>query len=244
MKLNYRDRGILLGILAVAILLLGIFLLIKPKANDIKTDNARLETVKAEWDEIETKISEIEPLQEAIRQAYKDASDLAGDFVDVTLVNETYELDQFMQPYIDECDLEVSAVDLANTNTQELSYYFFTPEVLTSSMLDAADINGNYQSAIDSVQAESNALSERTAETVMCTQYGFMAKGTKENIWNFMDKINGLNKAILIDSVNIADYTFGETARLAGDIEADDRSDVTFVINIYSVFEMDEPVVD
>lgn len=244
MKLNYRDSMILIGVLSVAILLAGFFLFVKPKIQEIKDDNATLETVEAEWQGIEAKINEIGPLQDAIKQAYTDATALASDFVDENLVNQTFELDQFMQPYVDECNLEASVVDLADTSTQTLAYYYFTPSVLTSSMFDAADVNGAFAAEIADAQAESNALSQRTAETVMCTKYGVSAKGTRENIWAFMEKINSLDTTILIDSVSITDYTFGEKEREAGIADVDDTSEVTFVVSIYSVFDMDEPIVE
>lgn len=244
MKLNYRDRMILLGVIAAAIILVGVFALIRPKAQDIKKDNKRLEEVKAEWSEIETKIDRIKPLQDAILKTHQDSKKLSDDFVDVSLINSTYKLDQFMQPYVDECNLEALIVDLADTDTAPLDYYYLEPAVLTSSMLDAADINGNYQELMDKVQAESKSLSERTAETVMQTKYGIMARGTRDDIWKFMKTINSLDTAILINSVNIEDYTFGENAQLAEGEVSDGKSNVTFVITLYSVFPMDEPVVE
>lgn len=244
MKLNYRDSMILVSVLAVAIVLIGFFTLIKPKMEEIKTDNATLATTQQTWDGVAAKIDEIPGLQEAIQQGYKDSLELSGDFIDRTTIDETYKLDQLMQPYIDEFQLEAKVVDLSETTTSALPYYYFKPDVITTSMFDAADVNGNYRAEIEKLQEESVALSQRNAETVMVTRYGFMAKGTKENIWKFMDKINSLGTTILIDSVNIADYTFGEAAREAGEIDVDNTSEVTFVISLYSAVDMDEPVVE
>jgi hypothetical protein len=239
MKLNYRERGILLGAGALVIAVAGIFAIIKPKYQTIQSDKESLESVKAEWDEIETKINAIPGLQTAIKESYNESKKLSDDFVDLSDIDSTYKLDQFMQPYVDECELEASVIDLSNTTTSTLQYYYFTPSVITSSMFDAADVNGNYQAEIDSEMAESNAIAARTAETVLCTKYGFAATGTKENIWKFMQEISDLNSSILIDSVSISDYTFGE-----GTEGSDNTSDVTFVMSIYSVFDMDEPVTE
>lgn len=244
MKLNYRDSMILIGILTFIIALLGIFLVIKPKVTDIKADNVKLEEIKAEWQGIEKKLNEIQPLKDQINQIYKDSKTLSDDFVDVSLISSPQALDKFMQPYADECNMEVKVLDVGLTATTELKYYYFKPNVLTSSMFDAADINGEFQKSVDSALTESNSLSERKAETVMKTQYGIMARGTREDIWAFMEKINSLDTTILIDSVNISDYTFGENTKNVEGVQPDDRSDVTFVISLYSVFEMDEPVVE
>lgn len=242
MKLSARDLNILYGLLAVVIILLGIFLLIKPKAEEIKADDATLVTVKEEWDAIEVKKNAIEPLQKKIKDVYTDSKKISDGFIDVEKINYTYKLDQFLQPYLDQCNMVASSVELAEVGTSTLDYYYFTPVPLTSSMFDAADVNGENQAGIDAILEESNAISARTAETVISTRYGLAARGSREEIWSFMQAINDMKTTILIDSVDISDYTFGEDTP-AGE-ENDGKSDVTFTISLYSVFEMDEPVVE
>lgn len=243
MKLSYRDKMLLLGVAAVAIILLGIFLLIKPKITEIQDDNKTLAEVQATWKEKEDKIEQIPGLQDAIIATYNDSKALSDDFADLSLVETQYKLDQFMQSSLDECNIEVTSLDLGEPSVSEISYYYFTPAVVTSSMFDAADVNGNYTAAVNEIKKESNSLSERTKESVVRTQYGVAAYAAKEDIWAFMEKINSLDTTIVIDSVNIADYTFAEEARKA-DPTVEEKSDVTFVISIYSVFPMDEPVVE
>lgn len=248
MKLNYRDKVILLAFFSVLIVVAGIFGLIKPKNKEIDQHEAKLSAVKTEWEGISAKLDEIPGLQDAITASYNESKALAADFVDVSLISSTYKLDQFMQPNIDKINkddakLVAKSVELGSVSTTSLSYYYFTPSVLSSTMFDAADVNGNYQKDINDKMTESNALSERTAETVMKTQFGLSAEGNKEGIWAFMEKINSLDTAILIDSVSISDYTFGEDSKDVPGNEKKDTSDVTFVISLYSVFEMDEPVV-
>lgn len=243
MKLSYRDKMLLLGVAALAIIALGIFLLIKPKITEIKEDNKTLSEVKADWKEKDDKIQQIPGLQEAITNTYKESKKLSDYFQDLSAVETQYKLDEFMQPYLDECNIEVTSLDLGSPSVSEIGYYYFTPSVVTSSMFDAADVNGNYAAAVNAAKAESNSLSERTKESVVRTQYGVAAKAEKEDIWAFMEKINSLDTTIIIDSVNISDYTFGEEARKE-DPTVEETSEVTFVISIYSVFPMDEPVVE
>lgn len=254
MKLNYRDNVILLVLLSIIIVVAGIFGLIKPKNEDIKTDEAKLKTVKADWAAMDDKIKAIPGITEDIEDDHEEYAKLASDFVDRELISslyedDTYKLDQFMQPHIDACNtdgakLEAKSVEVGKMSTATLSYYYFRPNVLTSTMFDAADINGNYQKEIDEVMEESNALSQRTEETVLRTQFGLAAEANKQGVWAFMEKINSLNTAILIDSVNIADYSFGEDKELEEGETPKDTSDVTFVVSLYSVFDMDEPIVE
>ena len=242
MKLSYRDKMLLLGVAAVAIILLGIFLLIKPRITKIQDNNKTLTEVKATWKEKEDKIEQIPGLQEAIVATYKEAKALSDDFTDLSLVETQYKLDKFMQENLDECNIEVKSLDLGAPSVSEIGYYYFTPSVVTSSMFDAADVNGNYSAAVNEAKKESDSLSQRTKESVVRTQYGVAGYAGKEDIWAFMEKINSLDTTIIIDSVSISDYTFGEEAHKE-DPTVEEKSDVTFVISIYSVFPMDEPVV-
>ncbi len=243
MKLSYRDKMLLLGVAAVAIILLGIFLLIKPRITEIQDNNKTLTEVKATWKEKEDKIEQIPGLQEAIVATYKEAKALSDDFTDLSLVETQYKLDKFMQENLDECNIEVKSLDLGAPSVSEIGYYYFTPSVVTSSMFDAADVNGNYSAAVNEAKKESDSLSQRTKESVVRTQYGVAGYAGKEDIWAFMEKINSLDTTIIIDSVSISDYTFGEEAHKE-DPTVEEKSDVTFVISIYSVFPMDEPVVE
>lgn len=239
MKLTYRDKVVLIALIAVIIAVLGAVFLIRPKYLDIKDDNAKLAEVKEKWDGISAKLEEIPGLQEHILTSYDESDKLAKDFMDVSEISTPEKLDQFMQPYVDECNLEVSLLDLGSVSTSTLSYYYLTTTPVTSTMFDAADVNGTYKAAVDAQMLESNTLAQRTQETVMRTQYGISATGKKEDLWKFMETINDLDTAVLIESVNISDYTFGKNAQ-----PATDKSEMTLVISFYSVFEMDKPVVE
>ena len=103
MKLNYRDKIILGVLLAVVILLLGFFLLIKPKKADIDSDKAELTKVQQEKDEIDAKIAEIKPLQKQIKETYDDTTKLTGDFVAYNDINNPRKIDQYMQHFCEDC---------------------------------------------------------------------------------------------------------------------------------------------
>lgn len=250
MKFSYRDKMILIGLATAVIVLLGVFLGIKPTIKNIKDDKAELKKVEEEWTEKKAKIDKIPGLQEDINTTYEASKKLSEEFIsrdvfgaEYTNDGSTFKVDKFLQEHLDECNIEVRTLDIGAPNIAEIGYYYNTPSVLTSSMLDAADVNGNYSEQIDDIKAESNSLSQRSREPVIRTQYGVSAKATKEDIWKFMDKIKSLDTTILIDTVTIADFTFGEDLEQV-DPEDRDKSDVSFVISAYSVFPMDKPVVE
>ena len=106
MKLNYRDKIILGVLLAVVILLLGFFLLIKPKKADIESDKATLTQVQQQKDEIDAKIAEIKPLQKQIKETYDDTTKLTGDFVAYNDINNPRKIDQYMQHFCEDCEVK------------------------------------------------------------------------------------------------------------------------------------------
>jgi hypothetical protein len=253
MKLNYRDRIILLVVVSIVILLAGFFGLIKPRYADIKDNNVKLDQVKAEWDGLDAKIQQIPTMQENIKQLYNDSKQYSDTFItNGSTPSFTPEaLDQFMQETIDSCNLQITNLEVSSASSTTLGYYYYTPSIPTSAMLDLADLNGEYTKEINAKLEESNAISQRTAEDVLSQQYGIRFTASKNDLWTFMDTIDQLDKSILIESVNISDTDFGydaDTGKLKSDAKTNKSgegvSEVTIVVNIYSTYELDEPVLD
>ncbi|MCI1268917.1 MAG: hypothetical protein LKG21_03340 [Ruminococcus sp.] len=253
MKLNYRDRIIAMVLIAIVILIGGFFGLIRPKSKDITESQAARTQKQEEWDALDQKIKQNPILEKAIMNTYEDSQKLVADFP--AEQDFAYQLDQYMQPIMDKCNLQVSDMEAGDSNTTTLNYYFVTPKVLDSALIDAADINGKKAEAANAKTDQNTVLSERTAETVISRQYGVTVKGTKQNLWKFLDEMKNLNKAIVIESVSINDYKFNtpDEAKLEFDkatglptnadptIVDEGYSSITLVIDFYSVSAMEKP---
>ncbi|MDE5583421.1 MAG: hypothetical protein K2J08_06930 [Ruminococcus sp.] len=209
MKLNYRDKVILGIILAIVIAVLGFVFMIKPKNEEIKTDEETLKAKQTEQAELETKIARIEPLKKSIEETYEETAKMTEDFVDIEDISSTEKLDKFLREYAEECGVRIDELNVAYPKEKVLKYYYLEYEDLISNMRESADLNGMYSLAYDSLMAEQNALKDRTAETLIQTQYGIRVTGTREAVWKYMKTIEDLKKSILIDEVDIADYSFG-----------------------------------
>lgn len=247
MKLNYREKVVLGAVLAFIIVLAGIFGLIKPKAQDIKDDKKTLAAKQDEKAEIQKQIDEIEPLKKDIDTIYKETNDMVDDFVEYNDIFTPDLLDQYMQEYADKCNVKVSTLNVGTLASGGLDYYYFTRSTLSEDLFAAADINGDQQAYMDKENAESTALGEREAGQALSAQYGISVKGKKEDIWAYMDAIKEIDDAVIINSVSITDYTFGEDLSdeekaALGDDEG--KTDVQFVITLYSVYDMAKPNTD
>ena len=206
MKLNYRDKIILGIVLAVIILIAGFVGLIKPKNEEIKTDEATLTTKQEEQADLEARIAKIQPLKDDIDQVYEDTAKLTSDFIPLSDINNTDKLDQYMQHYAEESGVRIDNLEVSQPKEFSLDYYYTDQTILASDMVNMADLNGDYEKAQNDILAESTALSQRNVETVIQTQYGIRVTGTKEALWKYLKAVEELKKTMMVNQVSISDY--------------------------------------
>ncbi|MBR1554338.1 MAG: hypothetical protein IJ644_02970 [Oscillospiraceae bacterium] len=271
-EMSYRDKMILLIISVIIILAVGFFALIRPKYNTLVEDRIVYEDTKTEWEGIDAKLQQIPVLKEAITAEYKDSSKIAEMFVNEAFqpVNDTFDnlkanyvLDQYIQTKVDESELKVKSFDLSGISSQSLEYYYYTPDVLTYSLLESADINGDYAQKVTDLLKTSTILSEREQAEVMTNTLSLSVSGKKENLMTFLTKmIEEEENAARITSVSISDYTFGEgqtqtiteqqtnpdgtvtevtrEVPVASDGQGESEMDIS--ITFYNAMPIDEPV--
>ena len=269
-EMSYRDKMILLVIGIIVILAGGFFGLIRPKYQALVADKATYESTKADADDVQRKLDEIPVLQGNIKDTYNSAKSVAAIFVNSAFEEENntlvvdkaqYHVDQYLQTAIDESNLKIEEFSVSSPTAQEVEYYYYTPNAITYSLLEAADVNGNYtQKVADALQAES-ILGERETAEVMVTNVEIEASGKREDILTFVDKIQEDTNAILITDLEINDYTFsgglesttreevnpetGEvTVITVGPTSTDGDSEVNITVSFYNAKEIDEPVVE
>jgi hypothetical protein len=212
MKLNYREKIILGCFLAVAILL-GAFLgLVKPKTKTLKDNQARLEELEAEKAEIDAKILQIKPLQDKIKEIYQETNQIASIFVPKEEIDTPVKIDKMLQKYADENDVKVTSLEVSKPTVASLDYYYYQDDDYAESYREEVDLGGQLQAQYDAEHAEQKHLEEREVENLFETKYGVVVNGTKENIFKYLEAIKQYDKAMVIKSVQIYDYSFGENA--------------------------------
>lgn len=212
MKLTYRDKIILAVFLAIAILLVGFLALVKPKTKALNDNKLKRDNLITEKEEVQRKIDQIKPLQEKINEIYEDTNKITEVFVPIEDVDTPVELDKVLQKYADENNVKILQLEVNQPKSDELKYYYFETKDVGEKLREKADINGNLQEIYDENHAEEVSLSERQVEALYQTKYGVKINGTKEDIWNYLKAIKEYNKALLINQVNITDYSFGQDA--------------------------------
>lgn len=212
MKLSYREKIILAVFIAIAILFVGFLWLVKPKTQKLNDNKLKLEDLQDQKEEIDRKIEQIKPLQEKIKKIYDDTNKITEIFIPVDEVGSPVAFDKALQHYADENNVKILSLEVDTPEVEELKYYYYEGKDIDADLREAADINGNLQQQYDDEHAEQVSLSDREVETLYQTKYGVKVNGTKEDIWNYLKAIKEYNKALLINQVNISDYSFGQDA--------------------------------
>jgi hypothetical protein len=241
----------------IIILAVGFFGLIRPKYNTLVEDRAVCQATQDEYDGVQAKISQIEPLKTGITEDYNNSKEIAEMFVNEAFqsVNDTYDnlkanliMEQYVQPIIEESELKVSDFTLGGINSSSIEYYYYTPNVLTYSLLESADVNGNYAQEVTDLLKQSSTLSEKDTAEMMTNTLSLSVTGKKENLMTFLAKLNGeedatvegreedgfgsdiAENAVRVTSISIDDYTFGEgKTQVITEQQTDEAGNVTTV---------------
>lgn len=246
MKITYRDRIIIGVLLAIALLLAGFFLLVKPQIDDMKSNKVKLSEVQSSQAEVDKKIAEIDGIKEDINESYDKGIGFTETFVDYNSFADPRKLDQYMQSFAEESEVRIMNLSAGSMSEKSLDYYYFTPKIVGEDALKKADINGTQQALLKKDTAESDSLSERTAENVVQAEYTITVEAEeKENIWKYMELLEQQEETILINSVQLKNIEIKE--RKDKDPEEEEKEllpEATFAITLYSVFEMAEPYLE
>ncbi len=268
MKLGYRDRIILLVVMVIVVFAIGIFAFIKPQWEKLDQNKTQLENDEAAWTLKMTDFDRINTIRDTIDERYKEALTLCEGFTDEM---DSTELDQFLQEkFINiekhiKNDMEmVSGTTISDLGTATLSYYYYTPSIVTYPLYEAADFDGSLAKEAALKCKESIILSARTSQIVGNGNATLAFKVNKQDTMDLIDAIRKYatdNKdAMLLKSVQIAEFDFNgeplerdEDGNIVGEppkpedgeeqLEPDQYgyTEVTFDFQVYYIQEPTKP---
>lgn len=236
MKMSYRDRMIALIVIVVALVLAGIFVIVKPTTTKISSNKATLQSVKSEEERINGILEQVPVLGQTIETEYNESKTYAEGFAESRV---PYEVDQFIQEYFNTNQVEVLSLVTADSTAETIEFYSYAPNVVTYPLLEAADINGDIATATAEKLKTSTVFSSLEAQEVEVYSLAIGFNGKKDNILALLDAIKDIDENVIITSVSIDDFTFGaeETENnLKG------YSTGSMNINFYVLEPLSEPV--
>lgn len=218
MKFGYRDRIILMVVIVLVIFGVGIFGFIKPQRDKMKKAEQQLKTEQEGWDMQLREFDRIDPVQKKIERKYNEGSEFAEKFTDEMT---DVQLDEFLRDqFINTEDMiedEVkvrNAVTLNADTTNSVSYFYYTPNIVTYPLYEYADLDGSLADALAEKMHDADILSKRTPQTVGAGTAQLVIQMKKENLMNLLDRVDQYakshNDAMMIKSVTIDDFTFNK----------------------------------
>lgn len=238
MKMSYRDRMIALVGVVVALVLIGIFAIIKPTATKISSNKATLATAEAEKERIDGIIEQLPTLADTINTEYNESKAYAEGFAQKRV---PYEVDQFIQEYFNANQVEISSLVTGDSSAETIEFYSYTHNVVTYPLLEAADINGDIAAATAEKLKASTVFSNLEAQEVEMYSATIGFNGKKDNILALLDAIKDIDENVLITQTTVDDFTFGANAD-SGSNTVKGYSTGSMIINFYVLEPLSEPV--
>ena len=250
MKLSYREKVGLLIVVVLAVIIVFIAWPIKTIKANIKTHKEEQATIKVEYDETQRKIAEIPVIEGNITKIYEDSMNLSSKFSehkDNIEFGKYFEELLNKEPYTKKTNgrnsLEIiKKLEISDAGTGEVPFYYYTPDVITYPILQAADTNGNLMETTDKALYDKtqNALHMSTLEAQVVEQrnVSIPMRFTKEALLELENELKEKETGARITSVKIDDYTFNYVTDIPED-KGFSEGEVTFVF--YTMQQIQKP---
>lgn len=227
MKLSYREKVGLLIVVVLAVVIVFIAWPIKTIKANIKQHKTEQQNVKVEYDETQRKIAEIPTIESNINSVYENSKELSKQFIGHM---DNINFDKYFQTLLNKEPYKksgknalwiTSGLQISDATTGEVPFYYYTPDVITYPILEAADTNGDllktkdealYNKAMNAI-----GMSELESQKVEIRKVSVPMKFTKEALLALEDELQKNETGVRISAVNINDYTFNYVTEIPED---------------------------
>jgi len=193
MKLNYRDKMILIVVFVLLIIVAGFMLFIKPAIDECSQASSDLESAKVQLSELEDQVDKDKNLAAEIQTLYTSTSQVAANFYDYQVAYKA--TDKVRELF------NVDDVKIKNSN-MTISSYGSTVLSPSTTYSSAADAN------TDENAADTN---ETAAQTIGYYSLNIQFKSSLSGFKNFADNLTTNNeKSMVIQNVNIENVNESE----------------------------------
>lgn len=193
MKLSKQERIAVIVIAILVILVVGVFVFIKPNIETINATKATLETKNKELSDAKTKAATKDGLREQILAAYDKGKNTADMFYPEM---KSYEVDNEVRAFLEQCETEVlvESLTVSQPQTASLSTSVFVPSSVSYALKDYV----NQGVTTDITKIDPNLIRQVAiraalgdAQTIGASTATFTIKAeTKEALLSFADEVN------------------------------------------------------
>lgn len=215
MKLNYRDKMILIVVFVLLIIVAGFMLFIKPAIDECSQASSDLESAKVQLSELEDQVDKDKNLAAEIQTLYTSTSQVAANFYDYQVAYKA--TDKVRELFnVDDVKIKNSNMTISSYGSTVLSPFAYE-STATATDFDTKVDEYNNASTTDSSAADANAdanaadTNETAAQTIGYYSLNIQFKSSLSGFKNFADNLTTNNeKSMVIENVSIENVNESE----------------------------------
>lgn len=215
MKLNYRDKMILIVVFVLLIIIAGFMLFIKPAIDECSQASSDLESAKVQLSELEDQVDKDKNLAAEIQTLYTSTSQVAANFYDYQVAYKA--TDKVRELFnVDDVKIKNSNMTISSYGSTVLSPFAYE-STATATDFDTKVDEYNNASKTDSSAADANTdenaadTNETAAQTIGYYSLDIQFKSSLSGFKNFADNLTTNNeKSMVIQNVNIENVNESE----------------------------------
>lgn len=217
MKLNYRDKMILIVVFVLLIIVAGFMLFIKPAIDECSQASSDLESAKVQLSELEDQVDKDKNLAAEIQTLYTSTSQVAANFYDYQVAYKA--TDKVRELFnVDDVKIKNSNMTISSYGSTVLSPFAYE-STATAADFDTKVDEYNNASTTDSSAADANADANAAAEdpnaaagqTIGYYSLNIQFKSSLSGFKNFADNLTTNNeKSMVIENVSIENVNESE----------------------------------
>ena len=215
MKLNYRDKMILIVVFVLLIIVAGFVLFIKPAIDECSQASSDLESAKVQLSELEDQVDKDKNLAAEIQTLYTSTSQVAANFYDYQVAYKA--TDKVRELFnVDDVKIKNSNMTISSYGSTVLSPFAYE-STATATDFDTKVDEYNNASKTDSSAADANTdenaadTNETAAQTIGYYSLDIQFKSSLSGFKNFADNLTTNNeKSMVIQNVNIENVNESE----------------------------------
>lgn len=219
MKLNYRDKMILIVVFVLLIIVAGFMLFIKPAIDECSQASSDLESAKVQLSELEDQVDKDKNLAAEIQTLYTSTSQVAANFYDYQVAYKV--TDKVRELFnVDDVKIKNSNMTISSYGSTVLSPFAYestatatdfdtkVDEYNNASKTDSSAADANTDANTDANAADTN---ETAAQTIGYYSLNIQFKSSLSGFKNFADNLTTNNeKSMVIENVSIENVNESE----------------------------------
>ncbi len=215
MKLNYRDKMILIVVFVLLIIVAGFMLFVKPAIDECSQASSDLESAKVQLSELEDQVDKDKNLAAEIQTLYTSTSQVAANFYDYQVAYKA--TDKVRELFnVDDVKIKNSNMTISSYGSTVLSPFAYE-STATATDFDTKVDEYNNASTADSSAADANAdenaadTNAAAAQTIGYYSLNIQFKSSLSGFKNFADNLTTNNeKSMVIENVSIENVNESE----------------------------------